>query len=147
MPEWRPGVLEALLADINVVGQAGLRAGLYKIAASVEAKAKAKLSETSHQYGTPSPAPQGGPPALVSGAGRRSIGHQYIREGIETVMRVGTMAGVYGPRSNTPSSKYLNYQETLGQFDHPFLKPAFLEVIQTEGVAVWLAAFRVWPRI
>lgn len=147
MPEWRPGILEGLLAEIGVVGQASLRAGLYKIAASVEAKAKAALSETSHQYGTPSPAPSGGPPSLVSGAGRRSIGHQYVREGIETVMRVGTMAGVFSPHGNTPTSKYLLYQETLGEFDHPFLKPAFLSVVRTEGVAVWLAAFRSWPRI
>ena len=130
-----------------MAGQAQLRWGLYKITASVEAKAKAKLSETSHKYGTPSPAPSGGPPSLVSGAGRRSIGHQYIREGIETVMRVGTMTGVFSPHSNTSSSKYLNYQETLGQFNHPFLRPAFLEVVSTEGVAVWLAAFRIWPRI
>jgi hypothetical protein len=166
VPEWRPGVLEGLLAEIETVGQANLRAGLLKIAASVEAAAKADLALTTHPYGTPSPAPKGGPPSLVTGTGRRSIGHQFVREGIETVVKIGTLANVYPPaqvstvggrsrqargsggdKGKTPSSKYLLYQETHSQFDHPFLKPAFLRVVSTEGVAVWMTAFRVWPRL
>lgn len=149
MPEWRPGILEGLLAEIAVVGQANLRAGLYKIAAAIEAKAKADLSLTSHPYGTLSPAPAGGPPSLISGTGRRSIGHEYVREGLETIMKVGTHAGVFPParQGPTPSSKYLWYQETLDEFDHPFLKPAFISVVHTKGVATWMEAFRVWPRL
>lgn len=166
MPEWRPGVLEGLLAEIGVVGQASLRSGLFKIAAAVEAKTKAALSETTHPYGTPSPARRGGPPSLVSGTGRRSIGHEYFREGMETVIKIGTMAGYYPPaqvsqvgnrsrqaagtganRGKTPSSKYLMYQEKESQFNHPFLKPSYYSVVSTEGVAVWMTAFRIWPRL
>ena len=149
MPEWRPGILEGLLKEIEVVGQANLKAGLLKIAAAIEAKAKDELGKTSHVYGTPSPAPSGGPPSLISGTGRRSIGHQYLHEGIETIVRVGTVAGVFPPKreGKKASSKYLKYQETLPEFNHPFLKPSFLSVVQTEGVATWMAAFRVWPRI
>jgi hypothetical protein len=148
MPEWRPGVLESLLADIGTVGQVSLRAGLLKIAAAIEAKAKDELGKTTHAYGTPSPAEHGGPPSLISGTGRRSITHQYVKEGIETIMKVGTAAGVY-PSYNgrTPSSKYLYYQETDSDFDHPFLVPSFVHVVHTQGVATWLAAFRIWPRL
>jgi hypothetical protein len=148
VPEWRPGVLEGLLKAIGTTGQASLRAGLFKIAAAIEAKAKAELSLTSHQFGTKSPAPSGGPPSLISGTGRRSITHQYVKEGIETIMKVGTAANVY-PRYNgrTPSSRYLYYQETDPEFDHPFLEPSFLSIIHEKGVATWMEAFRVWPRL
>jgi hypothetical protein len=150
MPEWAPGVLEGLLAKIGTTGEANLRAGLLKIAAAIEAKAKADLALSSHPYGTPSPASKGGPPSLVSGTGRRSIGHQATVQGIEQVVKVGTLAGVYPPRrgkTSTPSSKYLLYQETLSRFDHPFLVPAYRHVVATEGVGIWLSAFRTWPRI
>ena len=150
MPEWRPGVLEGLLADIEKAGQANLRAGLLKIAAAIEAKAKAELTRSSHPYGTPTPAGRGQPPALVSGTGRRSIGHEYVRQGIETVMKVGTHANVFPPRhgkTDTPSSKYLWYQEKLDRFNHPFLLPSYHHVVSTQGVTSWLEAFRIWPRI
>lgn len=166
MPEWRPGILEGLLAEIGTTGQESLRAGLYKIAAAIETKAKAELSKTSHPYGTPSPAPAGGPPSLVTGTGRRSITHEYVREGIETIMKVGTAANVYRPaqlarvgnrsraaagsrgtETGKPSSKYLWYQEKLSEFDHPFLVPSFIQVVSTDGVAIWMAAFRLWPRL
>lgn len=166
MPEWRPGILEGLLAEIGTTGQASLRAGLYKIAAAIEAKAKAELALTTHPYGTPSPAPSGGPPSLVTGTGRRSITHEYVSEGVETIMKVGTAANVFPPalastvgsssraargtagsRGKTPSSKYLYYQEKVPKFNHPFLVPSFIHVVHTEGVATWMAAFRIWPRL
>ena len=152
MPEWRPGILEGLLRDIEATGQAHLREGLYLIAAAIEAQAKAALGKASHPYDTPTPAVRGGPPAMVTGTGRRSIGHQYLREGVDTEMRVGTHANVYPPRRGhekkvTASSKYLWYQETLDRFNHPFLRPAFNQVVDRDGVRVWLAAFQIWPRI
>lgn len=150
MPEWRPGVLEVLLKEITAVGRANFRAGGLLIAAAIEAKAKAELGRSSHPYGTPSPASRGGPPALVSGAGRRSIGHQYM-PGVEPDIKIGTLTGVYPPRhgkstTTTATSKYLLYQETLSRFDHPFLKPAFDAVVVGQ-VAIWLESFRAWPRI
>jgi hypothetical protein len=39
------------------------------------------------------------------------------------------------------------YQEKQPQFNHPFLKPSFYSVISTSGVAMWMEAFRVWPRL
>lgn len=167
MPEWKPGVLAGLLREIETTGQAHLREGMLKIAAAVEAKAKAELSETSHRYGTPTPAGRGAPPALVTGTGRRSIGHQYLPGTVPDV-KIGTLAGVYPPkeksttgrgtrsraksgttgsRGSTPSSKYLMYQETLERFNHPFLVPAFRHVVAEDAVRIWLASFRIWPRL
>lgn len=146
MPEWAPGVLGKLLTEIEVTGQAHFRAGLLKIAAAVEAKTKTELGRSSHTRGTPSPASRGGPPALVSGTGRRSIGHQYMA-GVDPQVRIGTIAGVYPPSGKTPSSQYLKYQETLSRFNHPFLVPSFRAVIKDESVTLWLEAFRAWPKI
>lgn len=153
MPEWAPGVLADRLAKVTVLGEKNLTKGLYLIAVAVEAKAKAELSRTSHPYGTPSPAAHGSPPALVSGTGRRSIGHEYMPVGFaHQVMKIGTIAGVYPPRfrpggprrRSTPSSRYLWYQENLPRFDHPFLRPAFESVIHDDSVRLWLTAFRAW---
>ena len=152
MPEWRPGVLAGLLKEIDAAGRANQRKGLLLIAAAIEAKAKAELSKSSHPYGTPSPAAKGGAPSLVTGTGRRSIGHQYLPTAAEAIVKVGTIAGVYPPRHGksktlTPSSKYLWYQETLPRFDHPFLKPSFVSVVHEKSVAIWLESFRTFPRL
>lgn len=167
MPAWGPGVLSGLLAETANAGRAGQRKGLLTITASIEAMAKAKLGETSHRYGTRSPAQKGGPPSLVSGTGRRSIGHDYVTSVEEAVVKIGTAAGVFPPaqtsstgkgtrsrakagttgsRGTTPSSKYLLYQETVGKFDHPFLKPSYDAVVTETSVAVWLSSF-TWPKI
>lgn len=152
MPEWRPGVLEALLREIKVTGTVSLRTGMTRIAEAIEAMAKSKLGLTSHSYGTPSPAPSGGPPSLVTGTGRRSIAHQYLSLAGVIEMRIGTAAGVYSRTGSTPSSKYLMYQEkgnhpyTGKPFNHPFLKPSFDQVV-TKQVEIWLESFRRWPRI
>jgi hypothetical protein len=161
MPEWKPGVLAGLLKEIDTAGRAGQRAGMLKIAAAIEALAKAKLSETSHRAGTPSPASKGGPPSLVTGTGRRSIGHQYIPGLDEAIVKVGTIAGVFPPKPRakkgagrhpassppTASSKYLLYQETLARFNHPFLKPAFDTIVGEQAVKIWLSSFRKWPKL
>lgn len=159
MPEWRPGVLAGLLAETTAAGKAGQRRGLLLIAAAIEAKAKAELAKTSHRYGTPSPAPRGGPPSLISGTGRRSITHQEISTAIETILKVGTAAGVFPPKrgnakTTTPSSKYLYYQEkghpphTSVPFNHPFLMPSYKAVVGEIGVSTWWAgAFGRWPRL
>jgi hypothetical protein len=148
MPEWRPGEIAMRLKEIEAKGKLNQRKGLLLIAAAIEAEAKAALSKTSHPYGTPSPAPQGGPPALVTGTGRRSIGHESVPGGI---IKVGTAVNVFPPSrpskrgsggNRTPSSKYLLYQETLSKFGHPFLKPAFLKVIREKSVEIWLKSFR-----
>lgn len=171
MPEWRPGVLAGLLAETTAAGKAGQRRGLLLIAAAIEAKAKAELAKTSHRYGTPSPAPRGAPPSLVTGTGRRSIGHQYIP--LETIVKVGTIANVYPPaststtgkgsrsrqtsgtgasRGKTASSKYLLYQEkghpphSGKPFDHPFLMPSYKSVLADDAVTIWLKSF-TWPRL
>lgn len=151
MPEWAPGVLAALLADIERRGRANQRRGLLLIAAAVEANAKAKLTQRTHRAGTQSPAGKGQPPALVTGTGRRSIGHEYIASLIEPVVKVGTIANIYPPTrtatgGRTPSSKYLLYQEKLPRFQHPFLLPAYHEVVAGQ-VKYWLESFRDWPRI
>ena len=147
MPEWRPGVLETLLGEITVAGVENQQRGMILIAHAIEAKAKTDLARTSHPRGTPSPAPIGGPPSLVSGTGRRSIGIDISPAG--RVIRIGTLRGVYPPYGKTPSSKYLFYQEKGRDragvpFAHPFLVPAFDEIVRGQ-VAVWLDAFRVWP--
>lgn len=146
MPEWRPGELAAALEKVTVKGEANFRAGLLKIASAVEAKAKTELGRTTHAHGTPSPAPKGGPPSLVSGTGRRSVGHE-ISGLLDPVVKIGTIGGVTGPYSRTPSSKYLMYQETLARFNHPFLKPSFESVIKVDAVRLWLEAFHSWPRL
>lgn len=161
MPEWKPGVLGGLLKGIEGAGIAQQRAGMLKIAAAIEALAKANLAKKTHPYHTKSPAGKGEPPALVSGTGRRSIGHQYMPG--ETDVRVGTLAGVYPPAmapmkghkgvrrtggGKTPSSKYLLYQETLPRFDHPFLKPAANQIFADVMVAEWWHdVFDSWPRL
>lgn len=168
MPEWAPGVLAGLLKEIGNTGRVHQRAGLLKIAAAIEALAKAKLGQTSHQAGTPSPASRGGPPSLVTGTGRRSIGHESVISLDEILVKVGTLAGIFPPavtahtskgtrsrqsagtggkRGTTASSKYLLYQETLERFGHPFLKPAYLQVVKEDSVAIWLSSFRTWPKI
>lgn len=146
MPKWEPGVLPALLRDIERHGRANQRKGLLLIAAAIEAAAKTKLGERSHARGTPSPAGRGEPPALVTGTGRRSIGHQQILGMHELTVRVGTLANVYPRGGSTPSSEYLMYQETLRRFDHAFLLPSFHEVVHGQ-VGIWLESFRTWPRI
>lgn len=166
MPEWKPGVLAELLTEIGAAGRASQRAGLLKIALAVEAKAKDELGKQSHRYGTPTPAGRGQPPALVTGTGRRSIGHEYIADLVEPMVRVGTIANVFPPavrsstgsgsrsrasagttgtRGKTASSKYLLYQETL--LDHAFLKPSLDAVIAEDAVRIWLESFTKWPRL
>ncbi len=155
MPEWKPGVLAGLLVGIEAAGLRNQRKGLGLITAAVEAKAKAELSRTSHRGGTRSPAAAGAPPALVTGTGRRSIGHQYVAEGAEPTIRIGTIANIFPPaasstngsRGSTPSSQYLYWQETLKRFDHPFLLPSFHSVVRQDAAAIWLRSFRSWPRI
>lgn len=168
MPEWGPGVLPGLLKAIGNTGRLNQRAGLLKIAAAVEAATKASLSETSHPYGTKSPARKGGPPSLVTGTGRRSIGHETESTLDETRVKVGTQKGVYPPasksgtgkgsrsrqsagtgssRGSTPSSEYLLLQETADRFKHPFLVPAYLSVVREQSTAIWLSSFGKWPKI
>jgi hypothetical protein len=160
MPEWRPGVLAGLLGEIEVTGRADLTRGLLLIAAAVEAETKNALGQSSHAAGTPSPAGKGGPPSLVSGTLRRSIGHQEMLDAFSPQVRVGTVANVYPPTrarktsrkthgrgGATPSSMYGLYQETLGRFDHPFLVPSFNKVVGESAVSMWLQAFATWPRL
>ena len=145
MPEWSPLLLAKRLAEVQAAGVLNAEAGLGLVASAIEAKAKTALAQTSHPRDTPSPARKGGPPSLVTGTGRRSIGQQHLHgtDGLE--IRVGTHAGVYPPDGKTPSSKYLWYQEKLARFDHPFLQPAFDAVVRAEAMTKLLSAFR-WPR-
>ena len=145
MPEWSPMLLARRLTEVAAAGVLNAETGLGLVAAAIEAKAKESLAQTTHTRGTPSPARRGGPPSLVTGTGRRSIGQEQVHglEGLE--IKVGTQGGVFPPDGKTPSSKYLWYQETLGRFDHPFLQPAFDAVVRAEAMTKILSAFR-WPK-
>lgn len=146
MPEWSPMLLARRLTEVAEAGVLNAETGLGLIASAIEAKAKASLAQTSHTRDTPSPARKGGPPSLVTGTGRRSIGqdHRHGFDGLEIL--IGTQAGVYPPEGETPSSKYLWYQETLARFNHPFLRPAFDSVVRAEAMTRLLAAFKHWPK-
>jgi hypothetical protein len=86
----------------------------------IQVEAQRQLSRTSHPPGTPTPAPPGGPPALVSGTLCRSIrgrGPKQLSRG-----RIQGLVGptvVYGPiqeRGGTiyPHGQYLRWFDAAG---------------------------------
>lgn len=61
--------IDKVIAERALATKGAITAGAHL----VEATAKAALTETSHAPGTPTPSAPGQPPALVSGALRRSV--------------------------------------------------------------------------
>jgi hypothetical protein len=141
--EIRPGVFGALFARLAAKSEAAGPMMLTPLALAMERQAKLNLGKSSHPYGTRTPAFKGGPPAMISGTGRRSITHtRPARVGEGWEVRVGPGAGFYPPYGHgkrTPSSKYLYYLETG---EYPFLGPAFDTVTATTtvgAIAGWIA--------
>ena len=113
--------VEALLAGLNALGarselaaMAGAKAG----AAVAEKAIKQQLSIYSHRKGTPTPSPHGSPPAVVSGALRRSVGTE-ARAGY---MRVGPSV-VYGRIQELGGTTGRGHRTTLPP--RPYVQPAY----------------------
>jgi hypothetical protein len=113
------------------------------IGALLEGRARAKLSETSHARGTPTPSPPGSPPSLISGA---------LRSSFEITPPLGTGSGRWTSVLG-PTSVYARIQELGGDAgrDHashlpprPYLKPAYDE-LEESGDAREMAS-RIWAR-
>lgn len=98
--------------------------------AVIEGEARAALSRYSHQPGTPTPAPPGGPPAIVTGRLRSS----FMLAG-PTARGTGVWMSTMGP-----TMPYARIQELGGQAGRngsatlparPYLKPAFEAAART----------------
>lgn len=138
------GVTEfkAALAEIVVKANAAALAAVTTGAHLLEAETKTALSRYSHTLGTPTPSPQGQPPAVVSGTLRRSI-------------RVATPEPK-GPTgwsvSVGPSAIYGRIQELGGQTGRggattlpprPYLEPSLGKLINDGSLAdCYTAAWR-----
>jgi hypothetical protein len=147
--EIRPGVFGALFGRLAAKSEAAGPMMLTPLALAIERQAKLNLGQSSHPYGTPTPAFAGGPPAMISGTGRRSITHtRPTPTGGGWESRVGVATGFYPPYGRgkrTPSSKYLYYLETGNTRNgaaYPFLIPAFDTVVHSTSsaaIARWIA--------
>jgi phage gpG-like protein len=67
-----PEISEAL-RRMQARAPAGVKAAAAAMGLAMETAAKLELSRVSHSRGTPTPSPPGSPPALISGALRRSV--------------------------------------------------------------------------
>jgi len=113
--------VEALLARLRAQSaqvQAVTPFAVTQAALWVEAAAKRLLSLSSHREGTPTPAPPGTPPSIVSGDLRRSIGvrdpaqrgqYQYsITVGPSIVYgRIQELGGIAGHGATLPARPYM----------------------------------------
>lgn len=148
--EWRPGVLEGLLAERVARAGAANRSALAAVARAVETEVKTGLTRTSHPYqawGQRTTASPGGPPALVSGTLRRSITHTAVAlDPVGLFTKVGTGVGFYPwyGKNRTPSSMYGKYLETglRNGATYPFLAPPAERVMRMSAPAIWAAYFR-----
>lgn len=131
-----PGVFTAVFE--RLAGQVGKATGaaLVSMALAIERRAKQNLNQSTHPYGTRSPAAAGGPPALVSGTLRRSVTHNPPTEaGGVWEVKVGLANNFYPPYprhgKRTRSSLYGFYLETglRNGTRYPFLVPAFRAVV------------------
>jgi hypothetical protein len=130
VPEFK-AALDKAVADAYKAGQRGAN----NAAALVDKTTKAKLAQTTHKRGTPTPSAPGEPPSLVSGQLRRSvlIVPATPRGATAWVAKVG------------PTAVYARIQELGGSAGttvlpaRPYLEPAVRELI--DSGALW-AAFR-----
>jgi phage gpG-like protein len=67
------GEVSAALRRMKAGAPAGVKAAAGAMGLVMETAAKLELSRVSHSRGTPTPSPPGSPPALISGALRRSV--------------------------------------------------------------------------
>ncbi len=127
--ELRPGAFQRLFTPYPAAANAAAAATLDALGAACENKAKENLGKQSHAYGTPTPAHRGGPPAMISGALRDSVGRTKPRlwpTGFEVSVGVARRATPW--YSKTPTSEYGRYLE---DGDYPWLRPAFLDVARS----------------
>lgn len=86
----------------------------------IQVEAQRQLTRYSHERGTPTPAPPGGPPALVSGTLKRSIKGRGPRQ-----VSPGRIQGLVGPTvvygriqelggTITPHGQYLRWHDAAG---------------------------------
>jgi phage gpG-like protein len=121
--------VEAVTPDAIVTAQA-LIAG----------EARAALSRYSHQRGTPTPAPPGGPPALISGRLRSS----FDLAG-PTFAGAGVWTSVMGP-----TVPYARVQELGGRAGHselparPYLRPSAEKLLHSGRIAAVFT--RAWTQ-
>lgn len=155
MGELVPGSFTRVFTRVALEGDARMGIALGKLSIAVETKTKQNLGQSSHPYGTPTPATPGGPPALVSGTLRRSITHTPVLRifaGWES--KVGTGVGFFGPYPRrgrnggaprrTASSKYGYYLETglRNGATYKFLEPAMKYSMAVTGPLIWQQSFR-----
>lgn len=141
VPELRPGIFNAMMAQLTTQAMARGAAALETVALAIEKQAKINASNGQHPYGTRTPASPGTGPARISGTLVRSITHSPVERSERGWMtRVGLAGGLYphyqygrrgnrrshGRRSETPSSRYGKYLETglRNGSTYPFLGPA-----------------------
>ena len=142
--EWRPGVIEGVLAKATVTAEQSSVRALTQLALAIERKAVENASQGSHPRGTPTPASRGGGPAVISGTLRRAITHTPVEGNLATELScmVGMAAGYSSPYSDTPASRYASYLEHV--WDYPFLGPAFDFGVHTAGPLLFAESFRFW---
>jgi len=140
--ELAPGVFTAVFTRLAAKTAATGAAALTSIALAIEREAKLNLGRSTHEFGTPTPASAGGPPALISGNLRRAVTHSrptLAATGAE--VKVGLAVGFYPPYGKgkrTPANKYGYYLETV--WNYPFLHPAFRKVTTGGDVGRYVAA-------
>ncbi len=138
MPELKPGVGRVLFARLAQEQQKRTRMALVALAQVIERQAKINLTGYTHKYGTPTPAPPGTAPALISVNLRRSITHTPVaRVSYGWMVRIGTATGFYptyttktggAVKGKTAAHVYgyiLEVEGTRAGNTFPFLKPAF----------------------
>ena len=153
MEELLPGTFTRVFTRVAVGGDMRAKSALEKLARAVETKAKQNLAQSTHRYGTPTPARAGGPPALISGTLRRSVTHTpVVGSGLTNwVTKVGTGTGFFaayrGKRGTvggrTPANKYGYYLETglRNGATYKWLTPAYRWGITVAGPSIWKESF------
>jgi hypothetical protein len=128
LSEFKAG-LDKAVAEAYKAGQRGANAA----AALVDATTKAKLAESSHKRGTPTPSRPGEPPSLVSGQLRRSV----------TIVPAVPQGPTAWVAKVGPTAVYARVQELGGGRsnlpERPYLNPAVKQLV--DSGALW-AAFR-----
>jgi hypothetical protein len=145
--ELLPGSFTKVFSRVAVEGDLRVKTGLVRLANKVEGRAKDNLKQTSHPYGTATPATPGGPPSLVSGNLRRSLTHSPIAAAgfgsWQTL--VGTGVGFFPFYGKTPSNRYGYILEIEGLRNgtrFPFLKPAYVFAIRMDAPVIWRDVMR-----
>jgi hypothetical protein len=118
--------LQGMASRVQAATPAAIKAGQ----ALVEDEARAALSRYSHERGTPTPAPPGGPPALVTGR---------LRSSFEVAGPTQSGAGVWMSVMG-PTTPYARIQELGGRAGRhgsvelparPYLRPAAEAVLRS----------------